>query len=36
MLIQVLEEYKNRTEYRLLNNFCNYEMVSINALKKVF
>lgn len=34
MLIQVLEEYKNRTEYRLLNNFCNYEMVSINALKK--
>jgi len=34
MLIQVLEEYKNRTEYRLLSNFCNYEMVSINALKK--
>jgi hypothetical protein len=34
MLIQVLEEYKNRTEYRLLNNFCNYEMVSINALNK--
>lgn len=34
MLIQVLEEYKNRTEYRLLNNFCIYEIVSINALKK--
>lgn len=34
MLIQVLEEYKNRTEYRLLNNFWNYEIVSINALKK--
>lgn len=34
MLIQVLEEYRNRTEYRLLNNFCNYEIVSINALKK--
>lgn len=34
MLIQVLEEYKNRTEYRLLNNFCTCEVVSINALKK--
>ncbi|BCN30119.1 hypothetical protein [Anaeromicropila herbilytica] len=34
MLIQILEEYKTRTEYRLLNNFCNYEMVNINALKK--
>lgn len=34
MLIQVLEEYKNRTEYRLLNNFFNCEMVSINTLKK--
>lgn len=34
MLIQILEKYKSRTEYRLLNIFCNYEMVSINALKK--
>lgn len=34
MLIQVLEEYKNRIEYRLLNNFCIYEVVSINVLKK--
>lgn len=34
MLIQVLEEYKNRTEYRLLNNFCTCEVVSINILKK--
>lgn len=34
MLIQILEEYKNRTEYKLLNNFCMYEVVSINALKK--
>lgn len=34
MLIQGLEEYKNRTEYRLLNNFCTYEIVSINELKK--
>lgn len=34
MLIQILEEYKSRTEYRLLNNFCTCETVSINALKK--
>lgn len=34
MLIQVLEEYKNRIEYRLLSNFCVYEEVSIDALKK--
>lgn len=34
MLIQGLKEYKNRIEYRLLNNFCTYEIVSINELKK--
>ena len=34
MLIQVLEEYKNRMEYRILNNFCNCKIVSMNALKK--
>jgi len=34
MFIQVLEEYKNRTEYRLLNNYCTCELVSIKALKK--
>lgn len=34
MLIQVLEEYKSRIEYRLLSNFCVYEEISINALKK--
>jgi len=34
MLIQILEEYRKRTEYRLLNNFCNNEAVSIKTLKK--
>ena len=34
MLKQVLEEYKNRMEYRLLNNYCTCQIVSINELKK--
>lgn len=33
MAIQVLEEYRNRIEYKVLNNYCNYDVVKINELK---
>ncbi len=34
MLIQILKEYKNRTEYSILNNFYTCQIVSIYTLEK--
>lgn len=33
MFIQVLDEYKNRIEYKVLKNYSNYEVVNIHGLK---
>ncbi|AEF93193.1 hypothetical protein Desca_0289 [Desulfotomaculum nigrificans CO-1-SRB] len=33
MLVQILDEYKNRTEYRLLKNFYDCKAVKVNALQ---
>lgn len=33
MLIQILEEYNNRTEYRLLKDFYNCQVVSLESLQ---
>jgi hypothetical protein len=33
MTVQILDQYKNRTEYRLLKDFCDCQTVQINSLK---